>query len=61
MKWNLRDGIARNTMKGNDNAWHGIKMALHEINLKEMRIRIKFDEIRINDALHDKMRGNTVC
>ena len=43
MKWNLRDGIACNKMKGNDNAWRGIKMAS----------RIKFNKIRINDALHE--------
>jgi len=30
----FKDSIARNTMKGNDNAWREIKMALHEINLK---------------------------
>ena len=39
MKWNLRDGIAK--LQQNERqwqiAWLEIKMALHEINLKEMR------------------------
>ena len=40
-KW---DGITWQKMKSNDNAWSGIKMALHEIKFKGIMIK---DEVEL--------------